>query len=153
MRELIDEFLSQKRIAIVGVTRSENGWGRKLYDEFKKRGYDTFAVNPARAVPGIQCYGSLSDLPMRVDGVILAVPPPVSDHIVQQCAELGIPRVWMHRGIGPGAVSVTALRFCKANHIAAIHGVCPMMYLQPCSMPHRLHHVFEQWRGRLPEDA
>ena len=51
MQDLAKDFLAQKRIAIVGVTRDKQGWGRTLYDEFKKRGYDTYAVNPARAPP------------------------------------------------------------------------------------------------------
>ncbi len=153
MRELIDDFLSQKRIAIVGVTRDEKGWGRALYNQFKKRGYDTYAVNPNRAIPGIQCYGRLSDLPRQVDGVLLAVPPQVSEEVVRQVAALKIPRVWMHRGVGSGAVSKAAVDFCREHGIRVIYGVCPMMYLSGSGLGHRLHHGWAKWRKQLPEDA
>jgi uncharacterized protein len=153
MQTLAREFLAQKRIAIVGVTRDEKGWGRHLYDEFKKRGYDTFAVNPARAIEGIQCYASLRDLPVKPDGVLLAVPPNVTEQIVQQVAELGIPRVWMHRGGGVGAVSQSAIDFCRKNKIAVVYGVCPFMYLQPQGFGHKLHHSVAQWFGQLPPGA
>lgn len=153
MRKLIDDFLSQKRIAVVGVTRDEKGWGRTLYEAFKKRGYDTFAVNPARALRGIQCYGSLRDLPMKVDGVLLAVPPQVTDKIVREVADLGIKRVWMHRGAGQGAASEGAVRFCQERNIDVIYGVCPLMYLQGTGIGHRMHHAFARWRKQLPEDA
>ncbi len=153
MRELIDDFLAQKRIAIVGVTRNEKGWGRTLYDAFKKRGYDTYAINPARAIPGLQCYARLRDLPMQVDAVLLAVPPNVTDQVVKEAAELGIRRVWMHRGAGQGAVSQSAIDFCKDRNIAVIYGVCPMMYLQGSGIGHRLHREFARWRHTLPDGA
>ncbi len=153
MREIIDDFLAQKRIAIVGVTRNEKGWGRTLYNAFKKRGYDTYAINPARAIPGLQCYGSLRDLSLKVDGVLLAVPPHITDQVVKQVADLGIPRVWMHRGAGQGAVSESAIKFCQEKNIAVIYGVCPMMYLQGSGIGHHLHREFARWRHTLPEGA
>ena len=154
MQNLIQDFLSQKRIAIVGVTRDVKDWGRTLYDEFKKRGYDTYAVNPnAQGLEGIQCYASLSKLPTKVDGVLLAVPPHVTDQVVREVAELGIPRVWMHKGAGAGAVSKSAIQFCKEKNIATVYGVCPFMYLQPQGFGHKMHHAFAKWFGGLPKGA
>jgi hypothetical protein len=153
MRDLANDFLAQKRIAIVGVTRDVKGWGRRLYDEFKKRGYDTYAVNPARALPGLQCYGSLRELPKKPDGVLLVVPPNVTDQVVREVAELGIPRVWMHRGVGKGAVSESAIQFCREKNIAVVYGVCPFMYLQPQGFGHKMHHTFAKWFGKLPQGA
>jgi len=153
MQDLARDFLAQKRIAIIGVTRDPQGWGRRLYDEFKKRGYDTYAINPARAIAGIQCYGSLRELPKKPDGVLLAVPPQVTDQVVRQVAELGIPRVWMHRGGGVGAVSESAIQFCKEKNIAVVYGVCPFMYLQPQGFGHKMHYSFAKWFGGLPKGA
>lgn len=155
MKELAEDFLAQKRIAIVGVTHDEKGWGRTLYNEFKKRGYDTYAVNPnTQGIQGIQCYASLSKLPMKPDGVLLAVPPQVTDQVVREVAALGIPRVWMHKGAGGGgAVSEAALQFCKEKKIAAVYGVCPFMYLQPQGFGHKMHYTFTKWFGGLPKGA
>jgi predicted CoA-binding protein len=153
MQNLARDCLAQKRIAIVGVTRDKQGWGRTLYDEFKKRGYDTYAINLARALEGIQCYGSLRDLPQKPDGVLLVVPPNVTDQVVREVAELGIPRVWMHRGGGVGAVSEAAIKFCREKNIAVVYGVCPFMYLQPQGFGHKLHYTFAKWFGGLPQGA
>ena len=154
MQDLIQDFLAQKHIAIVGVTRDEKGWGRTLYDEFNKRGYDTYAVNPnARDVAGVTCYASLCDLPTKPDGVLLAVPPHVTDQVVREVAALGIPRVWMHKGAGAGAVSQAAVQFCKEKNIAAVYGVCPFMYLQPQGFEHKMHYTFSKWFGGLPKGA
>lgn len=153
MQTLANDFLAQKRIAIVGVTHDEKGWGRTLYDEFTKRGYETFAVNPSRDMPGIQCYGNLRELPVKPDGVLLVVPPNVTDQVVKEVAELNIPRVWMHQGAGPGAVSQKAIEFCKEHDIAAVYGVCPFMYLQPQWWGHKMHYTFGKWFGALPKGA
>ncbi len=153
MQNLAQDFLAQKRIAIVGVTRDKQGWGRTLYDEFKKRGYDTYAINPARAIEGIQCYGALRELPQKPDGVLLVVPPNVTEQVVREVAELGIPRVWMHRSGGAGAVSEAAIQFCKEKKIAVVYGVCPFMYLQPQGFGHKLHYTFAKWFGGLPKGA
>ena len=154
MQDLINDFLSQKHIPIVGVTRDSKGWGRTLYDAFKQRGYDVYAVNPARAIPGIQCYASLRDLPMKVDGALLVVPPQVTEQVVREVAALGIPRVWMHKGAGgTGAVSEEAIRFCREHNIAVVYGVCPFMYLKPRGIGHALHYMFARWTKKLPEGA
>ncbi len=153
MKELAHDFLAQKHIAIVGVTRDAKGWGRTLYDAFKTRGYDVYAINPAGTIPGIQCYPTLSKIPGKVDGVLLVVPPQVTAQVVREVAELGIPRVWMHKGAGEGAVSEEAIQFCKEKNIAAVYGVCPFMYLQPQGFGHKLHHAFARWTGSLPHGA
>lgn len=153
MQDLAKDFLAQKRIAIVGVTHDEKGWGRTLYAEFKKRGYETFAVNPSRNIPGLQCYGSLQELPTKPDGVLLVVPPNVTEQVVREVAELNIPRVWMHKGAGAGSVSEAAIQFCQEHNIATVYGVCPFMYLQPQAIGHKLHHNLAMWFGALPKGA
>jgi len=153
MQELAKDFLAQKKIAVVGVTHDPKGWGRTLYDEFTKRGYETYAVNPSRNIEGIKCYASLRELPTKPDGVLLTIPPSVTDQIVREVAELGIKRVWMHKGVGAGAVSESAVQFCKENNIAAVYGVCPFMYFQPQPFGHKLHHDLAKWFGGLPKGA
>ncbi len=154
MQALIKDFLAQKRIAIVGVGRDPQCWGRTLHDEFKKRGYEVYAVNPnATAIGDIKCYPSVRDLPVKVDGALLAVPPSVTDQVVRDMAAAGISRVWMHRSAGAGAVSQAAIEFCKQNKIATVYGVCPFMYLQPQGFGHKLHYMFAKWTKSIPTGA
>ncbi len=154
MQQLIHDFLAQKRIAIVGVNRDPKGWGRTLYAEFRKRGYDVYAINPnVETLDGMTCYKNLSAVPVKVDGVLLVVPPSVTEQIVHEVAALNIPRVWMHKGAGAGAVSEVALEFCKHNNIAVVYGVCPFMYLQPQAFGHKLHHTIAKWTRAIPVGA
>ena len=55
------EFLSCRRIAVTGVSRTPNSHGGNVvYDRLVERGYETFAVNPyAAEIAGKPAYPAL----------------------------------------------------------------------------------------------
>jgi hypothetical protein len=59
--------------------------------------------------------------------------------VVKDCAEAGIRRVWMHRGVGAGAVSPRAVAFCHEHGLSVVEGACPYMYLPGAGLVHRVH--------------
>ena len=46
LRARIDDFLSRKRLALVGVSRNPQDFTRSMFREFRRRGYDVVPVNP-----------------------------------------------------------------------------------------------------------
>lgn len=74
------------------------------------------------------------------------VPPGAAVGVVHQCAEAGIPRVWL----GLGAVSPEAVRLCREEGIAVVDGACPMMFAEPVGFAHRCHRFFLRLAGQLP---
>jgi len=46
MDQNIKEFVQAKRLAIVGVSRSERKFGSVIYTELKARGFSVYGVNP-----------------------------------------------------------------------------------------------------------
>jgi len=76
----------------------------------------------------------LSELPEAVDGVVIVVPPPETEAVVDDAAQVGIRRVWMQQG----AESQAAIRFCEERDISAVHGECILMFAKPAGL-HRLH--------------
>ena len=148
---LIQDFLRQKRFAMVGVSRAPEEFSRALFREFRQRGYDAVPVNPeAREIDGQPCFARLEDVEPPVDSVLLVTSPPVTDTLVRECAAAGVKRVWMHRGGGQGAVSDSAVKFCEANGIAVIPGECPFMFLAGSSWFHRFHGVLKKITGSYP---
>lgn len=146
MRELAEDFLAQKRLAMVGVSRQPQDFSRGLFRELCRRGYDVVPVNPeATEVEGRRCFARVQDIAPPVDGVLLLTPPRVTETVVRDCAETGIRRVWMHRGGGVGAVSEAAVKFCQERNIAVVAGWCPYMFLPQAAWFHRLH----GWLRRL----
>jgi len=146
-----NDFLAQRRIALVGVSRNPRDMSRSLFRELQKRGYDVVPVHPwLDSVDGVPCAKRVQDVRPPVAGALLMTPPAVTDAVVRDCAEAGIGRVWMHRGAGRGAVSPDAVRFCREHGIAVVDGACPFMLLPGAGLPHRVHGFFARLAGRHP---
>src|SRR5262249_17095719 len=116
--ERIRDFLSQKRFAIVGVSRQPQDFSRALFREFRPRGYDVVPLNPeVQEVDGRTCFASLADVQPPVDSVLLMTSPSATDQVVHDCVATGVRRVWMYRAAGHGAVTADAVRYCESNGI------------------------------------
>ena len=128
----VHDFLSQKRIAIAGVSRdnSHHPVGNLIYHRLKKDGHDVFAVNPHMPIfEGERCYPDVQSIPGGVDGVVIVTRPEVTEQIVHDCDSAGVRRVWMHQSLGKGSsVSPAAVEYCHQHDISVIDGACPMMY-------------------------
>jgi hypothetical protein len=139
-RAVIDEFLSQRRLAFVGVSHEPKEFSASVYRALKERGYDLLPVNPhADEIDGDACYASVADLPDDVDGAIVMVPADASAGVVQACIDHHIPRVWLHKGAGPSSVSEEAVGLCREHGIEVVDGACPMMFAEPVSWFHKVH--------------
>ena len=137
---LVQDFLAQKKIAIVGVSDKRDTGCNLAYKKLKENGYQVFAVNPRiTTYEGAPCYSDLKSIPERPDAVFILTSPKVTDQIIQQCVDLGVKHVWMHcmMGTKPGlaasmtSVSQAAVELCKVNGISVIPGSCPNQFLKP----------------------
>jgi predicted CoA-binding protein len=132
IKQATAEFLAGKRVAVTGVSRTPQGHGSNVvYQRLRQRGYTVFAVNPqAGQVEGDTCYPDLSSIPGGVDWVLIGTRPQTAEAAIRECADLGITRVWMHRGPGTGSVSHSAAEYGRQRGITVIEGGC-----RACSAP------------------
>ena len=137
---MVQDFLAQKKIAVVGVSDKRETGCNLGYRKFKENGYTVFAVNPRISeFEGDPCYPDLKSIPEQPDAVFILAGPKVTEEVVQQCVDLGIKHVWMHcmMGTKPGlvgsmtSVSQDAVQMCRENGIAVIPGSCPNQFLKP----------------------
>ena len=137
---LVQDFLAQQKIAVVGVSDKRDTGCNLAYKKFKENGYQVYAVNPRiSSYEGEACYADLKSIPEKVDAVFVLASPKVTDQMIQQCIDLGIKHVWMHcmMGTKPGlaagmtSVSQSAVEMCHANGISVIPGSCPNQFLKP----------------------
>jgi predicted CoA-binding protein len=149
---LVQDFLAQKKIAVVGVSDKRETGCNLAYKKFKENGYQVYAVNPRiTTFDGGPCYPDLKSIPEKPDAVFTLTSPKVTEQIVEQCVDLGIKHVWMHclMGTKPGvgadgtSVSQDAVQMCRENGIAVIPGSCPNQFLKP-DFAHALMQVM--WR-------
>jgi predicted CoA-binding protein len=147
----IETFLSQNRIAMVGISRERQHISTLLFEEFCRHGYEVLPVNPhASEIMGRRCFARVQDIQPAPDAALLLTPPAVTNSVVRDCAEAGIKRIWMHRGSGQGSVSAEAVEFCRAHGIELVPGQCPFMFLPPVRSVHRFHRFFSKITGHYP---
>jgi predicted CoA-binding protein len=149
MKQTIQKFLDHKKVAIAGASPNKDNFGLYLVKELSKLGNEVFPVNPRYdEVDGKSCLASVKDLPAGVENLILAVPPELSEEIVEQAVGSGIKRIWMVKGMGKGAYSEKAHHTCTENQIEVVHGFCPMMLYGAGG--HNFHLWLRKTFGKIP---
>lgn len=153
MRDAAEEFLRQERIAVAGVSRDTRQPANLIYRRLRETGHRVFAVNPnADEVEGDRCYASVRAIEEPLDGVVIVTPAEASAGVVEDCAAAGVPRVWLHRGLGPGSLSDEAVEACHAHGIAVIPGGCPNMFGATSDAAHRSMCRMLTLTGKIPRD-
>jgi predicted CoA-binding protein len=73
VKEAAAAFLTNKRVAVTGMSRTPKGHGSNVvYQRLRERGYEVFAVNPnARDVEGDRCDQDLKSIPGGVQAVVI----------------------------------------------------------------------------------
>ncbi len=146
-RAVIDEFLAQRRLAVVGASRSKGKFGNAAYRALRAAGYRVFAVNPeAGTIEGDPAYPSLAALPEPVGGVLVVVPPEKCEAVVREAEAAGIRYVWMQQG----AESDAAIAWCNAHGLRCVDHQCILMFAEPSAWFHRAHRFMRRVTGRLP---
>ncbi|KAF0151195.1 MAG: CoA-binding domain protein [Ignavibacteria bacterium] len=149
--EKVTDFLSQRKIAIAGVSRKpQTEVGNAIYKKFKEAGYTVFPINPnAEYVEGDRCYKNLSETPEKADAVFIAANPAAAPEIIKQCLDNGITRVWFHKGLGNGSYNKEAAQYGETNGLTVIHNGCPMMFIKGADPFHRFVGFVKKILGRL----
>jgi predicted CoA-binding protein len=144
----IEDFVSLNKFAIVGVSRGGKKFGNITFRELASHGYKLYPVHPsAERLEGVPAYKNFASLPEKVDGVIIIVPPVQTELVVREASAAGIRRVWMQQG----AESDSAINYCQANGIVAIHGHCINMFAHGTSSYHKFHRGILKIFGKLPQ--
>ena len=147
-KKLVEEFLAQKNIAVVGVSRKKTKFGNAIYRELKQKGYNVIPVNPnMKFFEGDNCYPDLISVPVQVDAVVINVPPIQTEKVVREANEAGIKKVWLQQG----SQSDEAINYCEENEIDFVSNECILMFAQPSAFIHRAHKWVWSVLEKLPQ--
>lgn len=156
---LVDNFLSQQTIAVVGISSTPNAVANLLYKKLKTPLRSVVAIHPTLTTfDGDPCYPNLQSVPQKIDGIFIATKPKNTERIVEDCISLNIPRVWMHYSFGIqhaskhsslSSISSKAIEQCRLHNITVIPGACPMMFLDPKDPFHSCLHWILSVTGKL----
>lgn len=148
-RAAVAEFLSHKRIAVVGVSRDPKQFANSVFRTLLDRGFEAIPINPhATFLEGVTVYPSLKALPGPVDGAILMLPPGALTGAVADCLAARAPRIWFRSAGGPGATPELVAR-AREGGATVIDGGCPYMFLHQAGWFHHLHGTIARWTGEI----
>ena len=143
---LVQDFLTQKKIAVVGDSDKGDSGCNLSYTKLRGSGYQVNGVNPRLSkYDGAPGYPELKSTSEEPDAVFILTNPAITDQIVEQCIDLGVKHVWMYGmlrtkpGLAPSMSSASkeAVEKCRASGIAIIAGSCPNQFLKP-DLGHRV---------------
>jgi predicted CoA-binding protein len=146
-RQDIEGFVSQKVLAVVGLSRDPGSFGAYATKELEGKGYRLLPVNPnAEEIRGAKCYPSLQALPGGVHGALFLTPPAATAPALREAVAAGVTHLWIQQG----AESAEALTYCQEQGLQAVTGHCILMFAEPVGPLHRVHRLFKGLVGGIP---
>jgi hypothetical protein len=143
----VEEFLTERTLAVVGVSRSGKKFGNTIFRELKDKGYRVYPVNPAaEEIEGVKCYPDIATVPKDAGGVVVVVPPAQTVQVVRDALRAGIRKLWIQQG----AESQEALAFCETNGLNVVSNECILMFAPPVGSIHKFHRFIWKLFGKLP---
>lgn len=147
-KKQIQDFLSSKTFALIGVSRDDKKFGNTIYSELKTRNYTVYPVNPnLEKYENAVCYPDLKSLPEKPDGLIFSVNKEKSLDVIKEAHSAGIKNIWIQQ------MSETneAIEYCEKNGINLIYKLCLLMFLEPVKGYHKVHRFFKKLFGKMPK--
>ncbi len=153
MKDMVGDFLAQKRIGVVGVSRGGQSPANAIYKKLKLEGHSVYAINPnADTLEGDAAYPNVKATPEKLDAVVIVTNPERAEQIVHECADAKIPRVWLHGSLMHGSsVSESAVKFGNEHGVQVIPGGCPMMFGPTADVFHKGMRWWMSTTGKLPK--
>ena len=145
----VQGFVSQKTIAMAGLSRDEKAISASMKKELQSKGYRILAVNPNAAEHRRRALlpEPLPRFPKGWAACSSSPPPSQSEKVVREAAAQGISRVWLQLG----AQSEAAAAACAEHGLSAVSGKCILMFAEPVTSIHGVHRWFAKVFGQLPK--
>lgn len=142
---IISDFINDKKVAIVGVSRNPKKFGHVVYSTLKSKGYDVYPINPnIDMIEDTKSYESISKIDNSVRNIIIITPKKETEKIVNQIVELKdkFQNVWIQQG----SDTPIAIEMLGKHNINFVKGQCILMYAEPNGI-HKFHQTIAKWFG------
>lgn len=143
----IDSFLSNRRIAVAGVSRNEKKFGFQVFTILRERGFEVFPVNPAAdEIAGVPCFRSVSALPLNVHALLVLTPKKQTKEVLAEALAKGIDNIWIQQM----SDTPEALELARSRPLTLVTGECIFMHAQPVTGIHKFHRAIRKFFGTFP---
>lgn len=143
----IKNFMSVKKHALFGVSRSGKKFGNSILKELSGKGYELVVIHPeVTEINGITCLPDIYALPEPVKSAILVIPPAQVEILLPDLKKAGIEQIWLQQG----SQSDQAIKYCSENNITVIYNECILMFAPPVQSIHKFHGWINKLFGKYP---
>lgn len=113
-------MFAARAYAVFGVSLTDpSKYGSRIFTDLSANGFRVYAVNPKGGeLAGKPVYKNLAQLPEKVYGAILVVPPAAASGAVEQCISHGVQEIWFQ----PGAEEPHAVQAARSAGIRVTEG-------------------------------
>ncbi|MCF8364594.1 MAG: CoA-binding protein [Bacteroidales bacterium] len=144
----IRQFMSQKNIAIAGISRNDKKFGNTIFNELKSKNYKIFPLHQQmESYDGLPCFKDIDALPAEVTALIICTKPEKTSDLVHRAVEKGIRHIWLQQG----AQDDEAIFFALSKGINIIHRQCALMFAEPVTSVHNFHRSINKLFGVYPK--
>lgn len=149
IREIIDVFLHDKKLAIAGVSHNPKKFGYILFKTAREKGYFVIPVNPkGGTIDGIECIESVSMLDSDIHNLVIATHKRDTAGVIEEAIAKGIRNVWIQNG----CETEEAIIIARENNINLVAKECFLMYAWPKGI-HKFHQTLARWFGRYVKET
>jgi len=143
----IENFTSEKNIAIVGVSRDKKKFGNYIYRILLEKGYNAVAINPnANIIEDKPCFNKISELSNETKSILIVTKKEHSQGLVQEAIDKGIKNIWIQKKLD----TPEAINIAKQNNANIVTGECILMFTDPEGI-HKFHRNIKKIFGSLPK--
>lgn len=144
----INQFLSQEKIAVAGVSRTRQKFGNAIYKELRKKGYQVFPVHPSMDdYQGQQCFHSLEELPEDVSALVINTKNDTTLQLIRDAKRKGIQHIWLQQG----SVNKDAIGALQDSGLNIISRQCILMHAGEVKGMHAFHRWLKKSFGKFPD--
>jgi predicted CoA-binding protein len=145
MDETIQSFIENKKIALLGASRTGRKFGNTAARELIERGYEVFIIHPnVDEINGLSTYPNIEAVKDQVESLFISIPSDQVEPILRQASTAKITKVWLQQG----AESPDLISLAQDLGLDLIAGKCILMYAEPVRSFHRFHQVIWKLIGQ-----
>lgn len=144
----VNDFMAQKNIAIVGVSRKKQKFGNAIYKELEKKGFALYPVNPnMEEYNGKKCYPDIASLPTDVTAIVINTKPDNTKKLIEEADKKGIKHIWLQQG----SADKETIELSEKSVSNIISKQCVIMFAAPAKGIHGFHKWINKTFGILPK--
>ena len=127
----LDAFFNPKSVAVIGASRHPGEPGHVIFRNFFEGAFKgkVYPVNPnADELFGHKCYGSVLDIPGKIDLAVIVVPAKVVPKVIAECGKKHVPAAIVisagFREIGNAKLEDEVRRIAKKSKVRIVGTNC-----------------------------